>query len=321
MESFPQHADRPLVLVTEPLAPEPLGWLGARAEVVRCPPEDPGFDDAISRAHALVVRTATRVDAGLLDRAPRLRVVGRAGVGLENIDQDACARRGVAVVHTPGANADAVAEYTIAMMLGALRPIATERDAPDRADTPSAWDAWRRDATTERSAQGETLGIIGLGTIGARVARIARALSMRVLYHDIREIDPAERAGAEPATLEAIVARCGVVSIHVDGRPENTALIGPGAFASMRADVILINTARGAVLDEDAAARFARAHPDARLILDVHAREPFDRASPLASLPNVTRTPHIAAGTRRAKTAMSWVVRDVWDTLTQTKTE
>jgi len=314
VDSRGHHPDPPLVLVCEPLAPEPLDWLRAHARAVEHAPEDPGFDQALARADAIVVRTRTRVDKALLDRAPKLRCVGRAGVGIETIDLQACADRGVRVVYTPGANADAVAEYTAAMILRAIRPIATEHSPGidhDPSTHAAAWEDWRRACTTARSCDTESLGIIGLGQIGSRVARLGAALAMRVRYHDIVEADDAWRHGATPCALDELFAHSSIVSVHVDGRPENAGLIDEAAFAQMRSDVVFLNTARGIVLDEHAAARFAQENPEARLILDVHENEPFDPGSALAALPNVTRTPHIAAATHSAKERMGWVVRDV----------
>jgi len=314
MSETRSHPDRPTVLVAEPLAPEPLDWLRANAVVVEHAPEDEGFDDALAKAHGLVVRTRTRVDRERLDGAPNLKVVGRAGVGIETIDADACAERGVRIVFTPGVNADAVAEFTIAMILRAIRPIATEREPMiDHAPSTNAaaWEDWRRACTSARSSDTESLGIVGLGEIGSRVARLGAALAMRVRYCDVTEIADDRRWDAEPCTLDELYAHSSVVTLHIDGRAENTHLVDAGAFAKMRTDVVFVNAARGSVVDEAAACAFARDNPDARLILDVHENEPFDPASPLGELANVTRTPHLGAATRSAKERMSWVVRDV----------
>lgn len=304
--------ERPVVLITESLAPEPEAWLAERAEVIRGAPGDAGFDGALARTAGLVVRTYTIVDAALLDRAPNLRVVGRAGVGLDNIDLDACAARGVRVVHTPDANRDAVVEYVISMLLPAVRPIA----ALDAALGGDAWHEHRKRAVTERSSETETLGVIGFGGIGSGVARAARALSMRVLVCDVRELGDEELRSAmldrsDVVGMDELLERSSCVSVHVDAHDRNLRLIDSGAFARMRGDVILVNTSRGFVVDPDAAAVFAREHPSATLILDVHDPEPIDPGSALWGLRNVTMTAHIAAGTRSAKTRMSWVVRDV----------
>lgn len=293
----------PLAIVTEPLAPQPLQWLSDRCELVQCGTSDEQFDELVTRAQALVVRTYTKVDQQLLDRAPNLKVVARAGVGLDNIDLDACKARGIRVVHTPHANAMSVVEYTISMMMRALRPIHPITQALDE----SSWHHAREDAITEDSVVDTTLGIIGLGYIGSLVALAASGLGMHVVHNDLRQIEALSQA----LSLEELLKGARVVCLHVDGRASNKHMIGSDQFALMRRDVVLINASRGFVIDPHAAEDFAQHNPDAQLIFDVHDPEPIDPNSGLLGLPNVILTPHIAAATRQAKTAMSWVVRDV----------
>jgi len=299
---------KPVVIITEPIANEPSSWLNEHCDVRMLGVNAQGFEDSLSIAQGMVVRTYTQVDGALLNRAPRLRVVGRAGVGLDNIDLNACAKRGICAVYTPNANAMSVVEYTISMLINALRPICalTEESDLDR------WHAIREAAITPGSVVGTTLGIVGMGHIGSRLARAALGLGMRVLFNDLRQIDHAETHGAASESLEVILGQSRCVSLHVDGRAENRGLIGQKEFALMRPDVILVNASRGFVVDPDAAVRFAKANPDARLIFDVHDPEPIRVGSELMGLDNVILTPHIAAATRQAKLAMSWVVRDVW---------
>lgn len=295
------------LVIAEALAPEPLAWLKDQASVTDATALDRhGLLAALGQAAGLVVRTYTRVDQELLDHAPNLKVVARAGVGLDNIDLEACRRRGVVVVHTPDANSEAVVEYVAQQMLTALRPIARLEGALARQE----WDALRARAVTERSCVGATLGIVGLGKIGSRLAGVGAALGMRVIYHDLVEIPEARRHSATPVSLDRLLGESDVISLHVDGRAENQGLVGAGAFAMMRDDAVLINAARGFIIDASAAAAFARERPNARLILDVHEPEPVASESPMLGLPNVVLTPHIGAGTAGAKTAMSWVVRD-----------
>lgn len=301
-------ADRPTVIVTESLTAGPLAWLGARAEVVHARPGTPEFAAHAPRALGLVVRTYTRVDDALLASMPALRVVGRAGVGLDNIDLDACAARGVAVEHTPDANTEAVVEFVTASMLDAVRP----RGYLDRAIDQHEWDELRADLVAPRQLAGSTLGIYGFGRIGSRVARVGAALGMRVVYHDVREIEPETRGDAEPVGLETLLAESDVLTVHVDGRATNRGLVGPGAFRRMREDVVFINTSRGFVVDAEACADFMRARPEACAMLDVHEPEPLPVDHPLLMMENVYLTPHIASATSGAKDAMSWVVRGVW---------
>lgn len=310
-------SDRPFALITEDLDAAPEAWLAERCEVARCAPDAPGFGPLLARAHALVVRTYTVVNDALLDRAPNIRVVGRAGVGLDNIDLPACAARGVTVVSTPDANSRAVVEYVFAMLADALRPRAY-LDAPLDA---KAWNQARRDLVGERELSELTLGIYGFGRIGSSVARVGAAFDMPVIYHDIREIDPASRHGATPVSRDELLARADVLSIHVDGRPSNRHLMNADAIDRLKPGVVLINSARGFLLDANALAAFLRASPRATALIDVHDPEPFPPDYPLLGLPNARCSPHLASGTRRAKENMSWVVRDVWRVLSGEKPE
>lgn len=304
---------RPLVVQTEELEPAPAAWLAERCELVACPHTDePRLHDLLRRAHGLIVRTYTRVNAPLLGRAPALRVVGRAGVGLENIDLAECRRRGIRVVHTPGANTRAVVEYATALMLDALRP----RVYLDAAPAPAEWHSIRNRCTAPRQLSELTLGLWGFGRIGSAMARVGAALDMRVLYDDLLEIPPAKRSGALPVPAEELLAESDIVSVHVDFRPANRHLVNAEAFARMKNDVVFINTSRGFVVDPAALAAFFAAHPRASAWIDVHdPTEPIAPGYPLLGLPNVRVAPHLASGTITAKTNMSWVVRDIWRVL------
>lgn len=303
---------RPLVIQTEHLDEVCAAWLAERAEVERCGSEDePRFSRLLERAEGLVIRTYTKVDAGLLARAPRLRVVGRAGVGVDNVDLAACAARGVAVVNTPAANVRAVVEYVTAVLLDAIRP----RVFVDRALEPGHWKSLRSELIAPKQASELTLGIYGLGQIGSQVARVGAALDMRVIYHDLAEIPAERRQGAAPVSREELLAQADVLTVHVDGRRGNRGLLGAEALSRLKPDVILINAARGFVVDAAALAAFMRAHPAAAAMLDVHEPEPFGEDYPLLGLPNVHLSPHIAAATAPAHRNMSWVVRDVWRVL------
>jgi len=296
----------PLVIVTEPLPAEPAAWLADRAEVVAAMPGDAKFEDAIARAEALVVRTYTTVDDALLARAPALRAVGRAGVGLDNIDQAACRARGVAVFNTPDANTTAVAEYVLSLILHRLRPLAPLAGATDL----PAWEAARLANTASRELNEVTVGIIGFGRIGSRVGRIARAFDARVLFTDLLDIPHPH--GCEQADLDRVLAEADILTIHVDGRPGNRRLIGADQLSRLKPDCHLINTSRGLVLDESALAAWLAAHPRAAADLDVHETEPIRAGNALLNLPNAALYPHAAAATRSAKLRMGWVVRDVW---------
>lgn len=302
---------RPVVVQTEDLSPAAAAWLGERCDVIVCPYTDPALHEHLARAHALLVRTYTRVGRDLLARAPNLRVVARAGVGLEHIDIAACRERGIEVVHTPDANSSAVAEYVFAMLLDALRP----RLFLDAAITTERWAKARRELAAVRQLEGLTLGVWGMGRIGARVARIGAAMGMRVLYHDLLEIPHDRRHGATPVTREHLLAQSDVLTLHVDPRQANHRMITREVLGTLKRDVVLVNCARGVIVDTAALAEFLRANSRALGLIDVHDSEPFDASYPLMGLPNAHLSPHLAAATHQAHEAMSWVVRDLWRVL------
>ncbi|MCA9287523.1 MAG: hypothetical protein KDA05_03005 [Phycisphaerales bacterium] len=309
------HTPRPRVLIAEALDRECVAWLAERATIDQIAPGGGGFDEALRRAEAMIVRTYVRVDRAMLERGPRLRVVGRAGVGLDNIDVEVCAARGVRVVHTPGANTRAVVEFVLGEVLDAFRP----RAAVDRALAPSEWAAARAAAIAPREIGELTLGILGLGRIGSAVARAAGGFGMRLLYHDLREITPDERNGAVPVAIEELLREADVLSIHVDGRASNRGLVAASMLGHLKPSALLINTSRGLVVDAPALAAWLRSNAAAggRAVLDVHEPEPFGTDYPLLGLANVRLTPHIASATASAKRAMSWVVREVWEALAE----
>ena len=301
----------PLVLQTEALSPEARDWIAERCDYRVTPFAEAEFARLLPEAEGLVVRTYTQVTRELLGRAPKLRVVGRAGVALENIDLDACRERGVVVVHAPTSNSQAVVEYTIGLILGELRP----RVFLDHAVELPEWEAMRAGLTVPRQLSDMTLGILGLGRIGSRVSEVATAIGMRVIANDIRAIEPPKRGGAELVDLGTLRREADVLTIHIDTRPSNRNFVNAGFLAPLNPGVLLINAARGFVLDEHALALFLRDHADARALLDVHEPEPFTGENPLLGLPNAKLAPHMAACTLTAKNNMSWVVRDVWRVL------
>jgi phosphoglycerate dehydrogenase-like enzyme len=303
---------RPLVIQTEELDPGPASWLAERADLQVCPHTDPRFGTLIGLAEGLVVRTYTPVNRAMLERAPRLRVVGRAGVALENIDIPACRQRGIRVVHTPGANTRAVVEFVASLLADALRP----RLYLTEAVLPEKWHDLRRVYVARRQMEEMTLGIYGFGRIGSAMARLGAALNMRVIYNDLIEIPDKRRAGATPVPIPQLLAEADVLTIHVDFRPENKHLLNAAAFARLKPDVLFINTSRGFVVDPAALRAFLLANPGASAMIDVHDPfEPIPADYPLLGVPNARLSPHLASGTETAKRNMSWVVRDVWRVL------
>jgi len=304
----PNLPSDPIVVLAEPIAPEPRHWLSKRVGLIESPVNhrERLFKD-LAKAHALIVRSYTIVDQQLLNHAPNLRVVARAGAGLDNIDLDACKARNISVVYTPQANIQAVVEYVITMMLTALRPITRIQGPTDSI----RWHALRQSAIAPRTCVGARLGIIGFGRIGSALGCVAQGLGMKVVYHDLRNIPEPDRCCCTPTSLTDLAKSSDVISIHVDGRESNRHLLGADFFNQLKEHVILLNTARGFVIHPPSARAFAQMHPQATLIFDVHDPEPIASDFPFHTTENVISTPHIAAGTQKAKEQMSWVVRDV----------
>lgn len=308
---------RPLVIQTEELDDACRVWLEERCEVVRCAPEDKAFGGLLARASGLAVRTYTRVDSALLDCAPGLKVVGRAGVGVDNIDVAACRGRGVEVVYTPDANTRAVVELVTAFVLDALRP----RVFLDRAVDLAEWKRIRGELVAERQLSELTLGVLGLGRVGSAVARVGAALGMRVIFNDVSEIDPAARGGAEAVSVEGLFERADVLTVHIDGRAENRRFVGARLLRRLRQGAVLINTSRGFVVENGALAEWLKSDGSGQAVLDVHEPEPFGESYPLLGLRNCRLSPHIGAATRSAHRNMSWVVRDIWRVLSGERAE
>jgi (S)-sulfolactate dehydrogenase len=256
----------------------------------------------MTRADALIVRNRTRVDGVLLAGAPRLKVVGRLGVGLDNIDLDACAARRIEVIPATGVNARSVAEYVIAAAL-LLR-----RGAYDSSATVAAGQ-WPRAALSQgRELAGSTLGIVGFGSVGRLVAELAHGLSVRVIACDdaiSAESTLWAQQGAVPRALDKLLAEADIVSLHVPLTQTTHRLIDARRLALMKRDAVLINTSRGGIVDEGALAAALRAGNLAGAALDVFEHEPLPAASTLAGCPAMLLTPHIAGVTRESNARVS----------------
>ena len=271
------------------------GWVDQRGALL----------DALPEADALIVRNRTQVDAALLERAPALRVVGRLGVGLDNIDVAACRDRGIRVIPASGANARSVAEYvvtTAAMLLrGAYVSSAELGDGK-----------WPRARLSEgREALGKTLGLIGFGDIGRQAAALAQAFGMHVVAHDpmLSADDPVWSAtGVEGVALDALLARSDAVSLHVPLVAATRHLMDAQRIAAMKSGAVLINTARGGVVDEGALASALRDGHLGGAALDVFEAEPLPADSVLAGVPNLVLTPHIGGVTREANARVSMMI-------------
>jgi (S)-sulfolactate dehydrogenase len=258
-------------------------------------------------ADALIVRNRTQVDVELLAAAPRLRVVGRLGVGLDNIDVAACAARGIAVIPATGANALAVAEYVIGVAMVLLR-------GTYFATADVAAGKWPRGPLSSgREIAGKTLGIVGFGGIGRLTGRLGRALGMRVIGVDA-EVGPDHAVwreeGVLPCTLDALLGQADVLTLHVPLVPATRNLIDAGRIAAMKPGAILVNTARGGVVDESAVAAALSSGRLGGAALDVFEREPLPAGSPLAGCPNLILTPHVAGVTAESNERVSSMIAE-----------
>lgn len=262
---------------------------------------------AVAEADALIVRNATRVDGELVAAARKLRVVGRLGVGLDNIDLPACAARGIQVIPATGANALAVAEYVIGTAMALLR------GAYGSTPTVAAGE-WPRAALAHgRELGGKTLGVVGFGDIGRLTARLGRALGMRVVAFDA-QIPATSSIWAEqqttPLRFDELLREADVVSLHVPLTPATRMLIDAGKLALMKHDAILVNTARGGVVDESALAEALKGGRLGGAALDVFATEPLPAGSPLAGCQHLILTPHIAGVTRESNGRVSMLIAE-----------
>jgi len=259
----------------------------------------------LAGARAIIVRNRTQVRAPLLEAAPKLKVVGRLGVGLDNIDMLACAARSISVHPATGANDVSVAEYVITAALVLLRRawFATDRVAAG---------TWPRNDLMGCEISGKTLGLVGFGAIARETAMRARALGMEVIAHDpfLKADDPAwARLGATPYELPALLREADVVSLHVPLTERTRGMIGTNALASMKRSAILINAARGGVVDEPALVSALKGGVIAGAALDVFDEEPLkgEQAALFAGCPNLILTPHIAGVTEESNVRVSWV--------------
>jgi D-3-phosphoglycerate dehydrogenase len=253
--------------------------------------------EQLESADALIVRSAVQADAELLSHAPKLRVIGRAGVGVDNIDLDAATRQGIAVMNTPGANAVAVAEQTLGMMLAMARHLC-------RADVLMHAGKWEKKSLQGTELRGKTLGIAGLGRIGMEVARRARAFGMEIVAHDpFVSVAVAKEQGIRLASLDELYAAADYITLHVGLTPQTAGMINAAAIAKMKKGARLVNCARGELVQEADLIAALKAGKIAAAALDVFSEEPL-KNSPLQAMENVVLTPHIGGQTFEAQEAV-----------------
>ncbi len=254
-------------------------------------------------ARALIVRNRTQVRGSLLAAGAKLEAIGRLGVGLDNIDIDACKARGIAVLPATGANDIAVAEWAVTTIMMLLRGayFATDEVAAG---------TWPRERLMGREVHGKVLGLVGFGAIARETATRAKALGMSIIAADpfVGDDDPAwARIGARPVGLDALLAEADAISLHVPLTAETRNLIDGRRLAAMKRDAVVVNAARGGVIDEAALAEALKAGTIAGAALDVFDAEPLKAGSPLAGCPNLILTPHIAGVTAESNVRVSSV--------------
>lgn len=263
--------------------------------------------DAVREADCVIVRNRTQVRGDLLDAMARCKVIGRLGVGLDNIDVDTCRKRGIQVVPAVGANARSVAEYVVAAAMMLLR-------GAYGATAEMAAGKWPRQAMTGGSeVVGRTLGIIGFGSIGQVTGKLAQAIGMRVIACDRGTLAGAGKAldlDCELLPLEPLLAASDIVSLHMPLTPQTRGLIGAEHIAMMKPGSVLINTARGGIVDEEALADALRRGHLRGAAIDVFKSEPLGPGSAFAGVPNLLLTPHIAGVTSDSEIRVGNLIAD-----------
>jgi D-3-phosphoglycerate dehydrogenase len=300
----------PDVLITENIIGEEMDALRRDFDAVFDPdlwgqPEK--LRGMIPDFRALIARNQTRITRELIEAGTRLEVIGRAGVGMDNVDLEAASQAGIVVAYTPEQNTNSVAELTIGLMIGLARMIS-------EADVDTKRGGWNRSRFNGIELSGKTLGIVGLGRIGGSAAMKARALGMEVIAYD-PYVDPeslrAMEAQARLTGFDEVLSRADFISLHAPETDETRGMFGYEQFCRMKPGAYFINTARGGLVDEEALVRALREKRIAGAALEVRAQEP---AAPSAfdEMPNVILTPHIGAQTREAqRRVVTAICRDV----------
>ncbi len=287
------------IVLAEKVSPATLAVFAAEPgwEVLTHDKLPDGLPAALADADALVVRSAVQVDDALMEHAPKLRVIGRAGVGVDNIDAEAATRRGVVVMNTPGANAVAVAELAICLMIDLARKVPAANNSMHAGK-------WEKKSLQGSELRGKTLGILGLGRIGLEVAKRARGFGLEIIGSDpFVSAAVARENGIRLVTLDELIASSDYLTLHVGLTPQTTGIINAKTLAAMKKGVRIINCARGELVEEAALAAALKSGQVAGAALDVLTVEP-PKDSPFFGLDNVILTPHIAGSTAEAQEAV-----------------
>src|SRR5579872_5731341 len=283
------------ILVAEPLAAAGVALLKAQPgwDVVVSNPKE--YSKHLADCDAIIVRSVVKVNAAAIAKAPKLRVIGRAGVGVDNVELDAATAAGILVMNTPGGNAVSVAEHTIALMLSLVRSI------PQASESLKAG-KWEKKKFMGTELRGKILGIVGLGSVGRQVARRARSFEMRIVAYD-PFVNPqtAKASDAVLVELEELYAQSDFITLHTALTPQSKKMLNKAAFDGMKTGVRIVNCARGELIDEGALLEAMRSGKVAGAALDVFENEPPDAADPLLALDGFIGTPHIGGSTEEAQ--------------------
>ena len=291
------------VVIAEKISPaaEELFRAESRWDLVTHDKINGNLSAELANADALIVRSAVQVDASVIEHANKLRVIGRAGVGVDNIDLEAATKKGIAVMNTPGANAIAVAEHTLGLMLAMARHI-------PRATALLHDGKWEKKSLQGTELRGKTLGVVGLGRIGVEVTKRAKAFEMRVLAHDPYVASSvADELEIALVALDDLYALADYITLHLGLTAQTARMINTESLKKMRKGVRLVNCARGELVDDAALAQALESGHVAGAALDVFSEEPPTH-SPLLKLPNAILTPHIGGSTREAQEAVGYQI-------------
>lgn len=275
------------IIVADDMEKEVVDELRKLGEIIYLPKN---LNEALANADVLIVRSKTKVTNELLVHAPKLKIVARAGVGLDNVDTKACEARGIKVLNTPGASANAVAELAIGHMFSSVRFIA-------KAHCQMKNKIWDKKNLVGTELEGKTLGIIGYGRIGALVGKKANGLGMKIIAYNP---PPRYEDGiVKYVELDELLASADIITIHVPVLPETKNMVNKNTISKMKTGVILINTSRGEIVDEDALYEGCKSKHISGAALDVYQQEPY--TGKLLELDNIFFTPHLGASTKEAQ--------------------
>lgn len=299
---------RPKVYVTRHLPQEALALIESQCEVTifdnEFPPSYPELVAGAAAKDGLLCLLTDRIDAALMDSAPGLKVISQCAVGYDNIDIPAATARGIRVGNTPGVLTEATADCAFGLMMAAGRRFVEGVDYVRQ----GKWQTWGLTLLLGQNVWQATLGIIGFGRIGQALARRGRGFEMKILYHDVRRYPEAERQlDAEYCELETLLQRSDYISIHTSLTPQTAGLIGKHAFSQMKPNAVLVNTARGPIVDAEALYAALSSRRIFAAALDVTDPEPLPPDSKLLELPNLMVVPHIASATVTSRTNMALI--------------